>query len=170
MRKLNAGSGPGTAHYLSDWTNVDLIKPNNGVQADLFKLPFPDNTFKEVRLIHVLEHVNRHRQVELLKEMHRVTAFLGVFYVEVPDYVASCQLIVQTARIHPVDHEKLRVLTVGMFGKQRHPGDEHRWGFTTDFLEHTLKEAGWLMFNIQETMISGHWKAEPIILYKAVKT
>jgi len=165
MRKLNAGSGPGRAHYLSDWTNVDLIKPNNGVQADLFKLPFPDNAFEEVRLIHVLEHVNRHRQVELLAEMRRVTAANGVFHVEVPDFIENCRLIVQ----HAGNQEKLRVLTVGMYGKQRHPGDEHRWGFTSDFLEQQLISAGWEEFEKQEKMISGHWKVEPVILYKAVK-
>jgi len=148
MRKLNAGSGPGRAHYLSDWTNVDLIKPNNGVQADLFKLPFPDNAF-----------------VELLAEMRRVTAANGVFHVEVPDFIENCRLIVQ----HAGNQEKLRVLTVGMYGKQRHPGDEHRWGFTSDFLEQQLISAGWEEFEKQEKMISGHWKVEPVILYKAVK-
>lgn len=165
--KLNAGSGPGGGQYLEGWVNVDFVPPKGGVRADLFSLPFPDRTFEETRLVHVLEHVNRNRQVDLLKEMYRVTS--DTFYVEVPDFILECENIIKAVAEPPgkMYHEKIRILTVGIFGKQRHTGDAHHWGFTEHFLEEQLKKAGWGTYARQlEPMISNHWKVEPVLLYR----
>ena len=66
---LNIGCGK---EYLEGWTNIDI---DASVKADLYcdisqGLPYPDNTFDEVLLSHVLEHMRE--PLKLLAEIRRV--------------------------------------------------------------------------------------------------
>lgn len=171
--KLNAGSGQGTKGYSSEFINLDLLRPHKGVQGDILHLPFKDDAFEEVRLIHVLEHVFRHQQVPCLCECYRVTAPGGKFYVEVPDFLENMLDMIRYYRARPQglgpDWEEIRIKTVGAFGKQRAPGDAHHWGYNEDFLFKQLKQQKWQRIARSQTMISGHWRAENVILFECTK-
>jgi ubiquinone/menaquinone biosynthesis C-methylase UbiE len=55
------------------------------VIADLnFPMPFPDNTFDEVRAVHLIEHV--HDVMKTVAEMHRLCRPGGSIYVVTPHY------------------------------------------------------------------------------------
>lgn len=101
-RVLEVGAGDGSIlHYLNEWnfgkelfaleiaeSGVNLIKARNlsslkEVQTfDGYKIPYPDNHFDLVVLVHVLEHVEHERL--LIRELKRVSKYL---VIEVPkDY------------------------------------------------------------------------------------
>jgi len=167
--KLNAGSGEGTKGYNSDFVNIDLLKPYKGVQGDILNLPFKDDSFEEVRLIHVLEHVLRHQQMPMLRELHRITAPGGVFYCEVPDFLENMVELVRVYHARPVNWEHVRIKTVGVYGKQRSTGDCHHWGYNEYFLTRQLSAFQWRRIERSHEMISNHHRVENVILMKCVK-
>ena len=84
--KLNLGSG---LDYREGWVNLEYDKK---MKADIYfdlndiyngkKLPFKDNTFNEVVIIHVLEHLPE--PLPILKEIYRVCKTNGRIFIEVP--------------------------------------------------------------------------------------
>jgi SAM-dependent methyltransferase len=54
------------------------------VRCDARRLPFADGSFEEVRLHHVLEHIERRDLVGVMNEVHRVLAEGGKVDIEVP--------------------------------------------------------------------------------------
>lgn len=175
---LNAGSGTGKAigYQANNKVNIDINKPLKGVQGDILKMPFKDEAFEEVRLIHVLEHVFRHQQVPMLSECYRVLKSSGVFYVEVPDFLENMVALVREYRSCPEfnnepNWEMIRIATVGAFGKQRYPGDAHHWGYNEHYLREQLERIGdgWQSIERSRTMVSNHWQMENVILMKCIK-
>lgn len=71
--KLNLGCG---SDILPGWINIDLAgTPNVDVAFDLEtcginRLPFSDNSVKEIRASHLLEHIDR--ILPMMQELHRV--------------------------------------------------------------------------------------------------
>lgn len=171
--KLNAGSVEGTKGYDGDFVNLDLLRPHKGVQGDILSLPFKDNAFEEVRLIHVLEHVLRPQQIPVLRELHRVVKPGGVLFVEVPDFLENMIDMVRAYQSRPpdwsTDWEEIRIRTMGVFGKQRTAGDAHHWGYNENYLTKQLQRFPWKSVVRSTEMISGHWRAENVILMKCVK-
>lgn len=69
--KLNLGCGE---DYRNGWVNADIrptVDPDVVVDLDCLPLPFDDNSFEEVLLDNVLEHVTD--QYAVLQELHRIS-------------------------------------------------------------------------------------------------
>jgi len=75
-----------------DATAADLIADLNA------PLPFPDNTFAEVRAIHVIEHL--HDLMKAISEIHRVTRPGGTVLVVTPHYTDFISWCDPTHRWH----------------------------------------------------------------------
>jgi len=168
---LNVGSGLPKGKYINkEWVNVDmeLFDSPNFVQADVLRgLPFPDNSFDSVRAVHVLEHINRNSHDEFLREIVRVLKKGGELSVEVPNFIAVCENMLDGYRIG--DLEKVRIWTVSIYGKQRHKGDTHCWGFTVQALIQKMRDTGLEEVKRSLSMISEHYLIEPVILVKGTK-
>ena len=70
MHRLNLGCGD---DYRKDWVNVDIrasVGPDIVVDVDHHPLPFRDDTFDEILLDNVLEHLDD--QLAALHEIHRI--------------------------------------------------------------------------------------------------
>ena len=86
MKKLNIGSG---TDYREGWINLDYnSKYNPEVVWDLNKLPLPfgDNTFDEIIMIHVLEHF--HDPLLIVNELWRIGKPAAKITIKVPHW--SC--------------------------------------------------------------------------------
>ena len=85
--KLHIGAGE---RYLPGYKHLDIIdRPHIDYVCDIRDLSrFADETVVEIYACHVLEHVNRHEILDMLKEWHRVTMRGGVLRLAVPDFKA----------------------------------------------------------------------------------
>lgn len=116
--KLNMGCGNGVR---TGWVNADgFLERPDVVKADLINdWPWPDNTFDEVYMSHVLEHVpfiyydhnGTQRDVifKIMEEIHRVLRPEGVFHFKVPmagSYAADC---------HPQHYRRITPAWVNYF-------------------------------------------------------
>ncbi len=86
--KLNLGSGgidyPG---YLS----VDLYDKRAHVTMDISELDFDDNSISEIMAIHVFEHLNPYKTMNILKDWLRVLKPGGRLVMEMPDIEQLCK-------------------------------------------------------------------------------
>ncbi len=172
--KLNIGSSTKIKGWYQnpEWINIDLVKPDKKpkgkyVMADALNLPFSDNTFSEIRAIHCLEHIPRKEHKKFYEEMFRVLKRGGVLWIEVPDFIKICGYLANSYITGNM--EQTRIWTLSVYGKNRHKGDSHHWGFSEQLLLDDLNEYN---FNVQiekEKMISSHFLQEPIILVRAEK-
>lgn len=177
--KLNAGSGGimrGRYKYPEwinfDWTPSDKIE----VRGDLIKLPFKDQSFDEIHLVHVFEHIQRPDQLPVLREMYRVLEPGGSLYVEVPDFKRTIAMLVKAWSL-PNNWNYQQVahnMTASLYGKQRYPGDAHHWAFTLETLREMLEGAEkWSSFEVvpvdTQTNISPHYKLEYVLLVKVTR-
>lgn len=81
--KLHLGSG---AVRLPGWKNIDLEAPEADLLLDLRQpLPFPDGSVSHVFSEHVIEHIERHEALSLLRECRRLLVPDGVVRVTTPD-------------------------------------------------------------------------------------
>lgn len=167
ITSLQIGSGKADERYRTpEWINIDLVrhKPRGRfLVADGCELPFPAGRFEMIHAIHVLEHMPRDRHLPFLREIARTLCLGGTAFVEVPDFRAVLRLLLDAVKRG--DEEEERIRTVGVYGKGRHFGDFHHYGFAPWYLEKLIEQAGLRCCREQE-MISGHWRQEPVLLYR----
>src|SRR4030095_7596872 len=101
MKLLNVGCG-GQRPQDEHWTNLDTLRTqlkegtpertnldreSNYVECDLLtqSIPFPDESFDGICLVHVIEHFTCHEAVEVLVKCRRVLKPEGFILVSVPD-------------------------------------------------------------------------------------
>ncbi len=167
VTSLQIGSAKAEGIYRApEWVNVDLVRHKargHFAVADGCALPFPAERFETIHAIHVLEHMPRDRHVPFLLEIARTLSPFGSAFVEVPDFLEVVRLLVEAAQRG--DHEEARIRTVGVYGKGRHFGDFHHWGFAPWYLENLFRQVG-LKCERQKEMISAHYRQEPVLLYR----
>lgn len=182
--KLNIGSStPNGIYKDKPWINIDAnigykdYKGNNLVIGSGCSLPFKNNCFDEVRAIHVLEHLPRNLHLPFLSEAARVLAPSGVLFIEIPNFIQICFNIVtftqalmkeKNPETIAIYKELIRRATLSVYGKGRQPFDFHHWGFSPWSLGELGTTLG-LESALQEEMISGHYRQEPVLLMKYTK-
>ena len=89
--RLNLGSGgieyPG---FLS----VDLHDSRASIIMDATKLDFPDNSVAEIMALHLFEHLNPYKALDVLREWRRVLKPGGKLVMEMPDIEQLCKRFV----------------------------------------------------------------------------
>jgi len=143
--RLNLGSGP---LVFDGETNVDM-QYVEGVEviADIFDLPFSDESVKGIRLDHVLEHQPMRKAYMLIHECARVLESGGTLRVGVPDFASLCESYVKA------QNEQDRYLILRTFyGGQQHDGEYHKSGWDGDTLTSLLEAAGFAVWSIEEDM------------------
>ena len=82
MEKLHLGSG---TKILKGWINVDLddrYSPEVVHDLETFPYPFKDNTFSEILMDNILEHLKD--TVAVMTELHRISKPGGIIRIMVP--------------------------------------------------------------------------------------
>jgi ubiquinone/menaquinone biosynthesis C-methylase UbiE len=140
-----------------EWENVHLDISSRGIYdenqgrarfvppdvvADLSDgLPmFDRDTFDEVRLNHVLEHLPLEPLKLTLAAVFRVLKPGGVADIEVPDMDAVCKAWVDGQ----YTRDQLQQWIFGEQLKHHEPGDSHRYGFWEERLRELLHAAGFV--------------------------
>ena len=81
--KLDIGSGERKPRGYITLDKDPSLKPD--IVADIeVRIPYNDNTFEEVRIKYVLEHIRPENKVKVMAELHRVLRFDGLLYIWVP--------------------------------------------------------------------------------------
>jgi len=130
--KLDIGCG---AKLADGYTGVDAYVTGPGiVNAQMWALPYEDDTVDEIRSSHALEHVPKRMVPVTLAEWKRVLVPGGRLLLFVPDLEWCVK-------------EWLKRKSNGwhldtIFGNQDHPGEFHMTGFTDDIAYGYLDEAG----------------------------
>lgn len=145
MRLLNVGCG-GSRPQDEHWWNTDTLqaqlKPGTPERINLDRepryvecnlltqsLPFPDNHFDGVLLVHVLEHFTCHEAVSVLQQCKRVLREEGLLMVSVPDATYFLE----------VHDEDTKAKAVELFGEPIHD-EGHETFFSYALFRHDHKQ------------------------------
>lgn len=166
--KLNIGSSRPRGRYRGDhWINIDCekrYKRRGVIPASALDLPFKSQTFDEIHACHVLEHILRKHHAKFFEECYVALQPSGKLIVEVPDFLTACEHIIDSH--FTKEWEELRCWTLSIYGKHRHEGDAHCWGFYERLLIQDFKEAGFQNVSLLglDDYISTHYKQEPVLV------
>lgn len=150
--RLNVGCGP---LRLADEIGVDLHATGGcDVQANLLRLPFRDGCADQVRLDHVLEHLDQGLTIRALAEAWRVLRPGGRIIVGVPDFSAYAAAWLDG----PGTLREKAALVRGIYGGQAHAGEYHRAAFDAAILADVLDAAGFDDVAVRED--DGPWRTE----------
>jgi len=132
MLKLDIGSGP---FPIPGFTGVDRYIASDGiVNANMWELPYADDSVDEIYSSHALEHVEKRMIIPTLKEWRRVLKPGATATLFVPDLEWCCRQWLE----RQTNDWYLDII----FGNQTHPGEFHKTGFTTNLMLGYLGNAG----------------------------
>ncbi|MDX1921667.1 MAG: methyltransferase domain-containing protein [Alphaproteobacteria bacterium] len=154
---IDIGSGPNPRVFAD--IRMDLHKwPHVNLQHDLLNVPYPieSNVADKIFLGDVIEHINKFKMPEVLKEIYRITKPGGVLDVTCPDIRWLAERIVNddwnekanVPWLHFFSDDPFENAMLCIFGgwvnpKEHHiPGMGHVNGFDEKKLGRVLREAG----------------------------
>lgn len=177
--KLNVGCGnvplrgwvnidkfyyPGSPNPLTDQREIEKWNNNEfqqWVYGDAVSLDFPSDTFDEVMLIHVLEHLDMEKGTQAIAEAHRVLKPGGRLDIELPDLLVACRLMSNVHVTALGDNQpwhRVMGLLYGTTGSDGE-GQYHLCGYTKEYLRFKLEERDFK--NIEEIAVGfGHGNSE----------
>lgn len=138
---LNLGAGE---KIMANATNVDA-RPLPGIDlvADVSKLPLPDNHADKIIASDIVEHFQRSRTVDVLKEWHRVLKPGGTCIVKTPNLRTICERYI-AGEIPAEEASRL------LYGGQEYPGNFHHAGFDVGLFSALATQAGFAVLRIVE--------------------
>jgi SAM-dependent methyltransferase len=112
------------------------------VQADIGKLPFPDNYADYVEMNQVVEHFPIKQIATYMKEVHRVMKSGGKLYITAPSFngvVADWLYMVSNPPFNPSEFLDLAEV---IYGNQLADGEMHKCPITPEFINFILTAVG----------------------------
>lgn len=116
MRRLEIGSGnrptPGYEHC-----DINPTLPELDFVCSMEDIPVDDNTYDEVRTVHVIEHVPFDIGRKALREWHRIVKPGGIVHIDTPNFLRNARLYVADDKkwmddfnaLHPLEQEGLKI-------------------------------------------------------------
>jgi len=133
LLKLNLGCG---IYYKPGYVNIDKFELSVAdQQADLYFLPYPDNSVDEIEASHIIEHFDIIHIPYLLAEWWRVLKLGGKLYLETPNLWRSVINLGMRSNFKKI--QTIRFL----FGVDMQ-GNFHKSGFTYPFLKKIVSNTG----------------------------
>ena len=123
--KLDIGCG---RNKKADFLGVDCaVEVRPDIVADMWSVPFDDDSVDEIFSTHALEHAYKGQVVPTLKEWERLLRPGGTIDLEVPDLIWCC--------LNWLRHRTNDWHMDAIFGNQDHvPGELHKTGFTPEIM------------------------------------
>ena len=151
--KLRLSIGGGSVRY-SNCLNLELIPGNKKVDGDIFGdirkgVKFiKDDTFHEVLLIHVIEHIERKYHQSVLDEIWRILRPGCRFIMGYPEFT-------ETAK-HFIENKyggRWKFYNPCVYGRQSYPGDYHVTAMEVTDISDRLISSGFVNLNIKRNGI-----------------
>ena len=143
MLKVNLGCG---IYYKPGYVNIDKYEPLVADrQADLFFLPYDDNSVDEIEASHIIEHFDIVHIPYLLAEWWRVLKPRGILCIETPNLLKSALNIIRKPY-----NRKIQTIRF-LFGVDL-PGNFHKSGFTFNLLKQILEFSGFSMIKREKSV------------------
>lgn len=135
---LKLDIGGGTHKCGEDFISVDIQGAD--VIAQMWALPFADESIDFIFSSHTLEHSGIHKVAPTLAEWFRVLKVGGAAIIRVPDfdYVAQYWL---------TGPDRVWAEMI-VFGHQAHEGEYHKCAFTAESLRRNLETAGFTVAKV----------------------
>jgi predicted SAM-dependent methyltransferase len=148
--KLNLGCG---LDKRNDYLNVDLNTSHEpDLVCDVSNLhPLPSGYYDAILARDILEHIQRPKIQNTLKEWNRVLQMNGTFAFRVPNATSLLELLNRDENRNVDAHYRLIQC---LFGTQTYDGDFHHFAFTDILLKDMLSEAG---FRLEILTTEDHW-------------
>jgi ubiquinone/menaquinone biosynthesis C-methylase UbiE len=154
--KLRLSVGAGNVRY-SNCINMDLYKDHKEVDVDIEgditkKTPFDDETFIEVLMIHVIEHIERRYHKLAFDEIWRILKPNGRLIMGFPDAIECMKRF--------IDNKfggRWNLYVYCLYGRQERKGDFHitpieRNDITDRIMNAGFKDIKWLQHSINVTL------------------
>lgn len=140
--KLRLSIGSGDVRF-SNCINLEL-EPNPQTDADVYGditkgTEFDDETFTEVLMLHVIEHIQRRYHPVVFDEIWRILKPGGRFIIAFPEIISVMK--------HFIDNRygaRWSMYNTICFGAQRRPGDAHVTGIERVDITDRLMSAGFV--------------------------
>lgn len=145
--KLHIGCG---TKIIENFVNVD-IRPLVGVDivTDICDLSiFKNEDIELIYCSHVLEHLSRHKYMDVLSNWYSILNDGGKLRLAVPDIEAVIQ--------HYNEHKDLAILRGFFWGGQTYPENYHYCGWDFATLEKDLKKIGFREINRYDWRTTEH--------------
>jgi SAM-dependent methyltransferase len=129
------------------------------VQADILKLPFPDNYADGIEMHQVIEHLSWWQTVPAIKEVYRVLKPKAKFILSAPnfnalakDWVENCWYEEYLAKNGTIDIDAYINRNEEIFGNQRglpeFNGEIHKCAINPRFMQYLFSMAGFKKINV----------------------
>ena len=158
-RRINLGCG---LDKREGFLNIDINAVHDpDLVCDITNLQLLPSAYYEYAIAKdVLEHIQRLKIRNTLKEWNRILKIGGVLELQVPNVVGLLTLLTKKENKSPIMQEKLLQC---LFGTQGYDGDFHYFGFTDILIKSLLESTG---FVIEQITIKDEW----LFLIRARKT
>ena len=159
MIKLHVGCG----RVIKDgYVNIDT-KGSKGLNhlikiADCESLPYEGGSVDVIESYHMIEHLDRHKALRVIKHWFELLKPGGRLITECPNFQQAAKEYLE-GDISRIDN---------LFGLQRNEYDFHRFGYTSASLEKIMKEIGFTRF-LHEPPTDYHANDEPCLRIVAFK-
>jgi SAM-dependent methyltransferase len=155
------------------YKNARVPKGAQFINADLIKLPFPDNYADYIESLDVVEHIQFHKVGNAFAEMFRVLKPGGKLGLMTPNFDDVAKQWIDTIAEKPLDSEEMvkkyfDVMEI-IYGNQAHDGEYHTTPFNPYFLGHILVGVGFKPENIKISIFPRGCKDWPPIKARNMK-
>ncbi len=124
-------------------TDIDMF-PNVDMQLDatIFPYPFEDNYFENVHNSHMIEHIQKDKVPDMIKEWYRILQPKGQCIVDVPD--------IEGGIVMYIEGEQEKALDL-IYGNTERDTQAHKWGWTYRTLAPLFIKAGFSEVHEEES-------------------
>ena len=134
--------------YRRGWVNADIR--TGDVNCSVDSLPFPDNSFRLVYALDILEHFWRDYTYAVLREWRRVLRVGGTLAIRVPNLRTLARVLIDP--ISPKD--RLHAVITNVYGGHRWGVngelDTHHWGWTPETFKDLLTSNGFTITKMND--------------------
>ncbi|MFT5692812.1 MAG: putative SAM-dependent methyltransferase [Oceanicoccus sp.] len=150
LLKLNLGCG---YDKRDGFINIDMDEtPEPDILSDVSHLHMiATGSCEHILANDILEHLNRHKIPNTLKEWNRVLSISGTLEMTVPSLVDAVAMLAEKGE-DDINFQKTMLQNI--FGTQHYPGDFHHYSFTEQILRSLFSETG---FTVQSLTVKDGW-------------